>query len=470
MPLIIRTTGVEDFLDAAGESHIKALIMGEPSAGKTRSASFWPAPIFADCENGRMSLADRRVPYAAIKSSADMDALLTQLEAHCKTTPAAKREYKTFVLDTLDAYQRIVIQEILKAGRKEAMSGWQDWGQLDAKMTSLVARLQKLPMNIIVNLHLKQRQDGDDGPLVYEPKLKGDMRDQITAEFDLVGHMSSYWQSENGQRVLKRAIKWHPDPAFPVLKDRSGQLPQFTEVTFTDQDYVGLFESMFGDYLDTLAPAETLDEITTPEDAAVEEPRAGGPVKQAASAKVAGTDTVPVREEAKPRKAAVPPSKRVPASKSAAAKPAAAPAPEPEPATPEPAPEPEEPAAPVEEPEAEPEPEPAPPAEPAKAKKRTPPPAEFTPPAEPTAEEAQATVEQQLGGKVVAEETKADPEKTGKPPIPCGTPARNNEKPVEGCGKDVNSFGNPDIVNIGLIKTRTYLCPDCLKKWRDANK
>jgi len=43
-PLIIRTTGVEEFLDAAGEAHVKALILGAPSAGKTRSASFWPKP------------------------------------------------------------------------------------------------------------------------------------------------------------------------------------------------------------------------------------------------------------------------------------------------------------------------------------------------------------------------------------------------------------------------------------------
>lgn len=449
MPLIIRTTGVEDFLDAAGESHIKALIMGESSAGKTRSASFWPAPIFADCEEGRMSLADRRVPYAAIKSTAHMDALLTQLEVHCKTTPPAQRDYRTLVIDTLDAYQRIIVAEILKAGRKEAMSGYQDWGQLDAKMIAFIGRLQKLPMNIVVNLHLKQRQDGDDGPMVYEPRLQGGIRDQITAEFDLVGHMSSYWQAEEGKRTLKRAVKWHPDPNFPVLKDRSGQLPVFTEVTFTDQDYVGLFELMFGDYLNTLAASEEVERIEVTEDAPVEEPRAGGPVAVKASAKVAEPDTVPVRTEARAKKAAVPPSKRAAAAKAAPAQPAQQPAqPAAEPAKPQ-------------EPAAQPEPEPA--------KKRTPPQAQFT---EPTPEEAAATVEQELGGTVVAEEppAPAEPKAGDKPPIPCGTPARNNENPVDGCGKDVNSFGNPDLVNIGLIKTRTYLCPDCLKKWRDANK
>lgn len=465
MPLIIRTTGVEDFLDAAGESHIKALIMGESSAGKTRSASFWPSPIFADCENGRMSLADRRVPYGAIKSSADMDALLRELEVHCATTPAAQRKYKTLVIDTLDAYQRIIVAEILKAGRKESMSGYQDWGQLDAKMTALIGRLQKLPMNIIVNLHLKQRQDGDDGPLIYEPRLQGAVRDQITGEFDLVGHMATYWQVVEGNRQLRRAIKWHPDPQFPVLKDRSGQLPKFTEVNFTEQDYVGLFELMFGEYLDSLTPAEDIETIEIPSDVPVEEPRAGGPVAVAKSAKVAGPDTVPVQTEAKPRKAAVPPSKRAPSRATPAATKAAEKATEtPEqPAQPEPAPEPA-----AEEPET---PEEPPPAEPAQARKRTTAPAaEFT--------EAQAVVEQELGGKAIAEETTTEEveppadsaEKTGKPPIPCGTAARNNDSPAEGCGKDVNSFGAPDIINIGLLKTRTYLCPECFQKWRAANK
>lgn len=41
---------------------------------------FWPRPIFADCEGGRGSLADRNVPYAEIKNSQDMLDFLSHLK------------------------------------------------------------------------------------------------------------------------------------------------------------------------------------------------------------------------------------------------------------------------------------------------------------------------------------------------------------------------------------------------------
>ena len=77
--LTIKTTGLSDYLDG-GSGRIKVLMMGPPGSGKTRSASFWPKPLLADCEDGRMSVADRAIPYAAIKTTADMKALLTLAE------------------------------------------------------------------------------------------------------------------------------------------------------------------------------------------------------------------------------------------------------------------------------------------------------------------------------------------------------------------------------------------------------
>ena len=47
--LQIKTTGIEDYLDESGQAFIKALVMGQASAGKTRSASFWPKQAYAPC-------------------------------------------------------------------------------------------------------------------------------------------------------------------------------------------------------------------------------------------------------------------------------------------------------------------------------------------------------------------------------------------------------------------------------------
>ncbi len=433
MPLVVRTTGVEEYLDASGQAHIKALILGEPSAGKTRSASFWPKPIFADCEKGRMSLADRKVPYVEITSSSDMEALLEMLTREC-AKPVQDRTYMTLVIDTIDAYQRTVIQEILRAGKKDAMQGWQDWGALDAKMNSLVSRLHKLSMNIVVNAHTKRTQDGTDGPLINEPKLKGDLREQIAAEFDLCGQMATFWEAENGERVLKRAIKWHPEPNFPILKDRTGQLPKYTDVNFTEADYSGLFERMFlGDHFDSLTEGEQVDELPVATDD-IEPPRPGGPVPQPAA-------------KAPPPQRADPEPKAEPAPRKAAKKAVKA-------------------------------------AEPPKKAKDPVQPAPV-PFVEPTLEDAKAVVAAQLGGEVVSEEPAAEatPMPTApaatEPPVSepasastgvaCGTPATAKvTNPAPGCGKNLDELPDQDMVNIAVIRTKTYLCPDCFIKWKQS--
>jgi hypothetical protein len=495
MPLVIRTTGVEEYLDAAGEAHIKALILGEPSAGKTRSASFWPNPIFLDCEKGRMSLADRRVPFVEIKSTSDSDAIVRMLEVECATRKPPQRKYKTVVLDTIDSFQKVVVGEILKAGRKEALSGFQDWGLLDAKMNNFLGRLLRLPMNVIVNCHVQTTQDGDNGPLVWEPRLQGSIRKAIAGDFDLVGFMTTHWEAVNGQRELRRSIEWHPRPNFPVLKDRSGQLPQFTDVTFTDDDYLTLFERMFGtDYFNDLVSGEVIDSLPTDEPDAPEvvAPHAGGPVSQkppakAAAAKTAAPQAAPPAPKAEPaaKKAAPPPAAKranVPPAKSAASKPAETRNAEGRleirgsvvaPGLPNTAPAEKPPLAPAFDSGENPEPEEAP---------------------DQPMEEAQALVEDALGGVVIAEDADgsqliapaaAEPVQTHvgggvavatRPTTDtktCGTPSKNNTgEPAPGCGRDLAELSQPeqDLVNIALIKTRTYLCPTCLTNWRNANK
>ena len=65
------------------------------------------------------------------------------------------------------------MQEYLAQMKKSQMSGWQDWGYLDAQMTELVARLSGVAMNVVCNLHVKDTKvggsdDGDGGILVHD--------------------------------------------------------------------------------------------------------------------------------------------------------------------------------------------------------------------------------------------------------------------------------------------------------------
>jgi len=306
--LTIRTTGLDDYLDG-GTGRIKVLIMGPPGSGKTRSASGWPKPLLADCEDGRMSVADRAIPYAAIKTTADMKGLLDLAEAEGKRSKDTRR-FETLVIDTLDAYQRIVTQEYLKSMKKASMSGWQDWGHLDAEMTELVARLSGLPMNVVVNLHVKDTKvggtdEGDGGYLVKSPKLKGDLKDQIAAEFDLVGFMETDWEAVDGKRTLTRYVQWEPTPDKPILKDRSGQLPAKTPVTFTGEDYEGLLRPMQA-AMEKLKAGSVVVEVATEEPAEPVAVTKGGPVGNVAKTATVKKAAEPKRSKTEPP--AIPPA------------------------------------------------------------------------------------------------------------------------------------------------------------------
>lgn len=448
--IAIRTTGIEDYLDG-GTARVKALILGRPGVGKTRSASFWPKPIFLDADKGRMSIADRKMPYAEVKDSGDVIDFLDHLRRDA--VQGSKRKYETVVIDTFDSLQRTIIAERLRQTGNAGLSGWEDWGWLDAKMQAIMERLLNLDMNVIVNVHLQSKQEGDDGPIIYEPKLKGDIRNSIPGDFDLVGHMGTFWEAVEGERVMKRAIWWSPQPGFEILKDRSGSFPKMTPVVFDESDYANLFEPLRARASD-LTAGEAYDEVPQAEAAApAPADLTGGPVEP--------TKTSVAAPAAKKAAAAPAAPKAEPAPK-AAAKPMevveegsgteAAPAPE---ATPEPA-----------------------------AEATTPVVAEPT--QEPTHEEAVATVTETLGGTVVSDTEAADvpsePEQPApagdEPPLICGSPGplKNgtaNPAPVDGCGGNIREIATTEearnTVNVAFMRTRTFLCPPCFAAYQAAS-
>lgn len=441
MPLIIKTTGFQDYLDKNGGAYLKALIMGDHGVGKTPSACSWPKPILADCENGRLSVASMGVPYADIRTSADMEALLDMMRREC-LKPADKRQYETLIIDTFDSYQRKLIQERLKNERKESLSGWADWGWLDGKMVALTEAILNLPMNVVVNLHTKDvsEEDGDESRLVQKARLKGDVKDSIFQDFDLIGHMEQSYVADpekKGERKRVRQIRWHSEPKYPALRDRSNRLPRFTEVTFTADDYWQIFNAITGglDDLPAVTEVETLptegdDDTTPPAD------EKGGPV--------ANPSTPPAKKAA---------AKKAPAKKAAARKPEPEPTPEPEP---------------------EPEPEPA-----AETDVQNDDPWQPEVKADDAVEQAEALVESELGGQAV-EEPEPEPAAEPAPAAPEPKPAAPEPKAAKACGEQPASMvGKYDAVDgcgvelsaenagkaqIAMMKFRTYLCNDCFAR------
>jgi hypothetical protein len=254
--LKIKTTGVEDYLD--GSANIKALLIGGPGAGKTRTSSYWPRPIYLDCENGRGSLADRNMPYAEIKSSKDMLDALDYLKG-LERTPKAQRQFQTVVVDTIDSFQRIVKEEWVTANKAAAFTGFDAWGYLDTKMQLLLTRLLNLDFNVVTLSHFEvmSYKDGDNTVRELKLQLQGKISEQIFNDFGLVGWLGTYWAPENGERVQKRGLTFHPTPDKPFLKDRFGVTPKMMPINFSETDYNQIWEAFT-----SRADFETMPEAT----------------------------------------------------------------------------------------------------------------------------------------------------------------------------------------------------------------
>jgi hypothetical protein len=264
MALLIQTTGLEDYAPG-GTARVKVLNIGGPGAGKTRFSSFFPAPIFADCERGLASVADRKVPYVNINNSQDMLDLLAYLKADCRL-PQDRRQYHTVVIDTLDAFQRKVKNEWMEINKKEVFTGYEAWGYLTTKTQLLMTRLLNLDMNVVCNVHFKDKtvKDNVSGRESHELmlQLQGETADTAFNDFDLVGWTGVYWESEDGQRVQKRGITFKPTPDKPFLKDRLHVTPDWLPITFSDSDYTNLFERIQA-RVEEMDAGEVLGEVPT---------------------------------------------------------------------------------------------------------------------------------------------------------------------------------------------------------------
>lgn len=283
----IKTTGIDQYLPG-GEANIKTMVIGGPGAGKTRWSSFWPEPLYLNCEAGLAAVADRNVPYVDIDSSEDMLRALRWLKRH----PDA-RKFGTVVVDTLDTFQRKVKDEWLLANPSaSAFGGYDAWGYLDAKMQALMTRLLSLDKNVIVLVHYKDKTVTEKVGSntierhFFQLQLQGDIKDSAFNDFDLVGWMDTYWESQEVdgaiERVQKRGITFQPTPDRPFLKDRLHITPTWLEVKFAESDYVDLFER-FMSRVDELGEGESLGEVEDMPDEEmaaedVRKPTKGGPV------------------------------------------------------------------------------------------------------------------------------------------------------------------------------------------------
>ena len=289
MTVEIRRTGASDY-----GRYTKALICGEPGAGKTLISSTWPNPLYASAEGGLMSIADRNIPYVEIRSLDDLLRIKNSLDQ-----PEDVREQifgfkvETVVIDTIDEVQQIMVRERL---RDERIAGMRlaDWNWLSEQMGALIRGFRNLDMHVVFTCHLKETSDSDTGKTWVKPGLQGSMADKIAAYVDLALLLKNGLRTEvvegEAKRVMSRELQTFPDPLHPWIKDRSGKLPQDLDVNFAD-DFERIEELIFGSVDLKEGAVSEMHELAEPEDAIAPAPEpVPGPV--AAPEPVAVADPV----------------------------------------------------------------------------------------------------------------------------------------------------------------------------------
>jgi|GEM_PF-6873657 len=284
MALVIKSAGLDDYLDeAGGTTNLKALILGRPGSGKTRSSAYWSKPLLIDCERSRSVVADLGMPYVEVLSEAEVDEFIRELGKWTRDKKSGKEvAYETLVLDTVDGLQdRLVAAYLARTGKQklDAMGG--DYDAINGPVERLINALKDSPFNVIVNVHLKEVGQfvkrgetataalGEDTIRTAQSwgiALRGGIREKIPGWFDLVGCIENSWGLNGTEKIVNRHIRWQPTPELPILKDRLYAFPRKTPVNFESADYerlVGYIKAKS----ERIRPTAVVEEIGEPDKA-----------------------------------------------------------------------------------------------------------------------------------------------------------------------------------------------------------
>jgi len=360
-PVIIKQIGVEQW--AGGLGHIKVMVVAGPDIGKTRWSSAFPRPLWLACEpleTVAASIVSRKINYEGgagaphiveIQSSDGLFDTLDWLDQLATNTPAGKvPKYQTVILDTADGLADRLKNEWAESEGASIFAGRDAWAFLEGKFTLALERLCSLPMNVVVLVHLKDKDIEEPGPngttnkkTIYEIMLQGSTKDKIVNNFNLVGLMKKEFV---GEREV-RGISFDSSAQFPFLKDHFNLTPpddpeirrhlgrHFWPITlddgtkggsgttdsFEETNYLALWTAVIGE-LDNLPESGDVEEIPVggePSADNVTPPGQGGPTPGAAN--VQPTKQAAAKKTAAPAKATTPPAKTAEPAKAASAPP-----------------------------------------------------------------------------------------------------------------------------------------------------
>jgi len=207
--------------------YTKALIFGQPGAGKTVFTATTPKTLIVDIERGALSVNN----HPEYKKNADFMEFrsvfqLEQLIGYLKADHEAFAKYDTIVIDSFTALQakdldEIVAMEAAKdASRNKFLPVGTDYNVNTKHMQKIASDLRDVNKNIIVTCHVTEVKDDTTGVVLKRPALTPKLASHMNGIFDIVGYLTA--------DETRRTLQCHPTREI-AAKTRLGGLPPVIE-------------------------------------------------------------------------------------------------------------------------------------------------------------------------------------------------------------------------------------------------
>lgn len=192
--------------DLAQSDHVKLLVYGSSSTGKTCLAAGFPGPIkFWDFDNKVSSAASfykndqarlKEIDVTQFGPIARKDRMnkwreefrvIAELANSGKPLP-----FKTLVLDSLTTFVSYLLDDyvhVSQTGLKRTFADvnvMQDYQLLDKQLTQTISGLLSLPCNVVMLGHLQVDKDEATGLMLRRPLMAGKFADKLPIYFEEV--------------------------------------------------------------------------------------------------------------------------------------------------------------------------------------------------------------------------------------------------------------------------------------------